>query len=209
MGTPRYIAIAGNIGCGKSSLVDFICRTYKVEPFFEPNATNPYLVDFYKDMRRWAFHSQLYFLTHKFAIHQDLEKARGRRTVVQDRTIFEDAEVFAAYMQRRGFIKKRDWGVYQDLYGTICASLKPPDIMIYLRAPVRTIRQRIRLRGRPEEQKIPLSYLRTLNKLYEEWFAAYKKSKKSPAIVLDTERLDYMTDLVDRLDVLKTIERYL
>jgi deoxyadenosine/deoxycytidine kinase len=201
-----YIAVAGNIGCGKSTLVDFICRSYEVEPFFEPNAENPYLRDFYADMKKWAFHSQLFFLTHKFRIHQELDRQRKKRTVVQDRTIFEDAEVFATMLWRRRLIKKRDWTVYQDLYKAIVSSLAPPDLMIYLRASVRTIRKRVKLRGRPEEQGIPVSYIRGLNALYEEWFAAYKRS---PTIVLNTDKLDYITDLVDRLDVIKTIEKYL
>ncbi len=206
MARPTYIAVAGNIGCGTSTLVDFICRTYGVEPFFEPNADNPYLADFYGDMKRWAFHSQIYFLTHKFRIHQELEQRRGLRTVVQDRTIFEDAEVFAAYLHRRGYINERDWRVYGDLYRTILSSLRPPDLMIYLRASVATIRKRIKLRARPEEQTIPTQYLRALNELYEEWLARYDRS---PTIVLETDKLDYLTDLVDRLDVRRTSEQYL
>ena len=206
MAHPKYIAVAGNIGCGKSTLVDFICRTYKVEPFFEPNATNPYLVDFYADMKRWAFHSQIYFLTHKFRIHQELERQRANRTVIQDRTIYEDAEVFATNLYRRRFITARDWRVYRDLYETILTSLQAPDLMIYLRATVRTIRHRIKLRGRPEEQAIPVAYLRNLNQLYEEWFVGYKRS---PTLVLATDDLYYMSDLIHRLDVLKTIEKHL
>jgi len=206
MAHPKYIAVAGNIGCGKSTLVDFICRTYDVQPFFEPNANNPYLKDFYKDMRQWAFHSQVYFLTHKFRIHQELERERGRHTVIQDRTIYEDAEVFAAYLYRRRFIRKRDWEVYEALYQTILDALQPPDLLIYLRASVRTIRGRIKTRGRPEEQTIPVSYIRSLNKLYEEWFEGYSQS---PTLVLDTDSLDYRTDLEDLIDVRKTIERHL
>lgn len=206
MARVTYIAVAGNIGCGKSTLVDFVCRNYGVEPFFEPNATNPYLVDFYADMKRWAFHSQVYFLTHKFRIHQELERQRREKTVVQDRTIFEDAEVFAAYLHHRGHINDRDWGVYNDLYQTLLSSLKPPDLMIYLKASVRTITKRIKLRGRPEEQAIPTAYLRSLNDLYETWFASYKRS---PTLVIETDKLDYLTDLVHRLDVHKTIEAHL
>ncbi|MFC1612003.1 deoxynucleoside kinase [Myxococcota bacterium] len=206
MAKTTYIAVAGNVGCGKSTLVDFVCRNYKVEPFFEPNAQNPYLANFYADMKKWAFHSQIYFLTHKFRIHQELEQERRKRTVVQDRTIFEDAEVFAAMLRRRRLINKRDWGVYQDLYKSIVSSLASPDLMIYLAASVRTIRRRIKIRGRPEEQAIPVSYIRGLNRLYEEWFGGYKRS---PTITIDTDNLDYITDLVDRIGVLKTIEKYL
>ena len=112
-------------------------------------------------MRQWAYHSQIYFLTHKFKIHQELERERGRHTVIQDRTIYEDAEVFAAYLYRRRFIRKRDWEIYEALYNTILDALHPPDLLIYLRASVRTIRQRIKVRGRPEEQAIPVSYLRS------------------------------------------------
>jgi deoxyadenosine/deoxycytidine kinase len=205
LGRPTYIAVAGNIGCGKSTLVDFICKTYKIEPFFEPNAQNPYLADFYADMKKWAFHSQLYFITHKFGIHMELDAKRSRDTVVQDRTIFEDAEIFAAYLHRRGFINARDWAVYETLYRLILRAIHPPDLMIYLRASVRTMRKRIRLRGRPEEQAMPLGYLRSLDKLYEKWRASYDRS---PIIELDTDRLDYLNDLVHRIDVLKTIEKY-
>lgn len=206
MARVNYIAVAGNIGCGKSTLVDFICRTYGIEPFFEPNASNPYIADFYADMKRWAFHSQVYFLAHKFRIHQNLERRRGVGAVVQDRTIFEDAEVFAAYLRRRGFISKRDWELYRDLYQTILEALGPPDLMIYLKASVRTIRKRIRQRGRPEEQDIPASYLRSLNHLYEEWFASYDRS---PTVVVETDQLDYTADLVHRLDLRRTIEEHL
>ncbi|MFH1261979.1 MAG: deoxynucleoside kinase [Pseudomonadota bacterium] len=206
MGRPTYIAVAGNIGCGKSTLVDFICRTYEVEPFFEPNARNPFLVDFYADMKRWAFHSQLFFLTQKFRIHQDLDLRRTRQTVVQDRTIFEDAEIFAANLHQRGFINKRDWGLYQDFYQTALRAIEPPDLLIYLRASIRTIRKRIKIRARPEEQQIPVTYLRALNRLYESWFASYKRS---PTLVLESDRLDYITDLIDRIDILKTIEKYI
>ncbi len=206
MSTPRYIAVAGNIGCGKSTLVDFICRQYGVQPFFEPNAENPYIVDFYEDMKKWGFHSQIYFLTHKFRIHQQLELERGQRTVVQDRTIYEDAEIFAANLFRRRLINKRDWQMYCELYETILTSLKPPDLMIYLKASLRTINKRIKLRGRPEEQSIPASYLKALNDLYEGWFASYKRS---PVIMLETDKLDYLSDLVHRIDVLKTIEKHI
>ncbi|MEO1480487.1 MAG: deoxynucleoside kinase [Myxococcota bacterium] len=206
MGELTYIAVAGNIGCGKSTLVDFLCRTYPVEPFFEPNATNPYLKDFYRDMKTWAFHSQIYFLAHKFRIHQELQRQRRSATVVQDRTIYEDAEIFAAYLHKRRTINKRDWTVYEDLYRTILTALEPPDLMIYLKASLRTIRERIQIRGRPEEQDIPVGYLRSLNTLYDEWFERYDRS---PTLVIETDRLDYLTDLVDRIDVLERIERYL
>lgn len=202
----KYIAVAGNMGTGKSSLVKFLCNYYELEPFYEPNEENPFLKDFYGDMRRWAFHSQIYFLALKFRIHQELEQARSRVAVVQDRTIYEDAEIFAYNLYRSRRMSRRDYATYQSLYTTILRSLRPPDVMIYLRAPLRTVRKRIRLRGRPEEQDVPVSYLRRLNQLYEAWFERYDLS---PTLVLQTDRMDYVTDLVDRIDLLDQIERYL
>ena len=202
----KYIAVAGNMGAGKSSLVHFLCSHFDVEPFYEPNEENPYLKDFYVDMRRLAFHSQVHFLCHKFRIHQALARARGRRTVVQDRTIYEDAEIFAYNLHRSRRMSKRDFETYMALYHSMLDALEPPDLLIYLSAPLRTIRQRIKLRGRPEEQEVPVSYIRRLNQLYEEWFSRYDLS---PTVVIQTERMDYVTDLMDRLDLIETIEKLL
>ena len=202
----KYIAVAGNMGSGKSTLVHFLCHQYKLKPFFEPNEENPYLKDFYKDMRRWGFHSQMYFLAAKFRVHQELELARSNKTVVQDRTIYEDAEIFARNLHRSKRISERDWQTYQALYDSIRRSLRPPDLMIYLRATVRTVRKRISLRGRPEEQQVPLGYVRKLNGLYEEWFDRYDLSK---TLILETDKMDYITDMVDRIDLMREIERYL
>jgi deoxyadenosine/deoxycytidine kinase len=202
----KYIAVAGNMGVGKSSLVKFLCSQYKLQPFYEPNETNPYLKDFYRDMRRWAFQSQVYFLSQKFRIHQELERARSKVAVVQDRSIYEDAEIFAANLFRSRKMLKRDYETYQALYDSILRSLHPPDLMIYLRGNLRTVRKRIQRRGRPEEQAVPVSYLRRLNRLYEEWFERYDHS---PTLVLETDNMDYATDLLDRLDLLRRIERVL
>ncbi len=200
----RYIAVAGNIGAGKTSLVEFICKRYNIKPFYEPNDTNPYLKDFYKDMRRWAFHSQIYFLTHKFRLHRELEQFPG--TVIQDRSIFEDAEIFAMNLRRGRFINKRDWQTYRELYETIIKDLTPPDIMIFLRCSVRSVRQRIRKRGRAMEQNIPTNYLRKLDRLYSDWFTRWDLS---PVIEIQSDRLDYATDLVHQLDLLKKIEKFM
>ncbi len=200
----RFIAIAGNIGAGKTELTRFLCRRYDIKPFFEPNDQNPYLADFYRDMKTWAFRSQLYFLAHKFRLQLELQDDPG--TVVQDRTIYEDAEIFARNLHRQRFIDGRDWKVYQQLYQSICAALKPPDLMIQLCCPVRTLRKRIRLRGRAMEQEIPVSYLSRLNRLYADWFKRYDLS---PVLRLETDRLDWITDLVDRADLFRKIEKYL
>jgi len=199
----RFVAVAGNMGAGKSELVSFLCRRYGLKPFFEPNDTNPYLADFYSDMSRWAFHSQVYFLTHKFRLHRELMREPG--TVVQDRTIYEDAEIFCENLRRSGKISERDHKMYRELYETITASLAPPDLMIFLKCPVRTLKKRIAQRGRKMEMEIPTQYLSALNKLYDEWRGRYSLS---PVIELDTGSLDYLTDLVDRLDLFKAIEKY-
>jgi len=200
----RFIAIAGNIGAGKSSLLDFLTATYDVAPFYEPNAENPYLEDFYADMRSWAFHSQMFFLSNKFRIHQEADRTPG--VVIQDRTIFEDAEIFATALHQMRKIDDRDWATYWSFYQSILAAIQPPDLMIYLRCPIRTIRRRIRLRGRAMEQAIPLAYLKRLEGLYEDWIENYDLGE---VLVLDSHRLDFVSDLIDRHDVRRRIERLL
>lgn len=204
MATRKFIAIAGNIGAGKSSLLEFLSSAYQVAPFYEPNEANPYLSDFYQDMKRWAFQSQLFFLSNKFRIHQEADKVPG--VVVQDRTIYEDAEIFATALHRMGKIDQRDWDTYWGFYQTIISAIQAPDLMIYLRCPVRTLRQRIRNRGRSMEQDIPLAYLKTLDGLYEEWFARYRLSE---VMVIESAELDYVSDLIDRQDLHERIEALL
>ena len=200
----RFLAVAGNMGAGKSELVAFLCRRYGLKPFFEPNDTNPYLADFYADMKAWAFHSQVYFLTHKLRLHRELMEEPG--TVVQDRTIYEDAEIFCENLYRGGMLSERDHRTYRELYETAIGTLAPPDLMIFLKCNVRTLKKRIAQRGRKMEQEIPTEYLSKLNRLYSEWREKYTLS---PVIELQTDKLDYLTDLVDRLDLFKQIERHL
>ena len=200
----KFIAVAGNMGVGKSSLVDFLHRRYGFQPVYEPFADNPYLDDFYQDMNRWAFHSQLYFLTHKFRLHMGLSGIEG--TIVQDRTIYEDAEIFCTNLRRGGHISERDYATYMELYQTMRSALQPPDLLIYLRCSVRAIRRRIRRRGRASEQEIPAKYLKNLNGLYEGWVERYDSS---PVMIWDSENMDYLSDLADRLEFQRTIERLL
>jgi deoxyadenosine/deoxycytidine kinase len=206
MSAPKqgYIAIAGNIGAGKTELTGFLCDRYGLSPFVEPHEANPYLADFYRDMKSWAFRSQMWFLAQRFRLHLEFDGAPNR--VVQDRTLYEDAEIFARNLYNRRAIDKRDFATYWALYESIARTLHPPDLMIQLRCPVRTLRRRIAGRGRAMERDIPVDYLRRLNLLYERWFARYNLS---PVIVLETNKLDWMTDLVDQLDVFRKIERYL
>ncbi len=200
----RFIAVAGNMGVGKTSMVTFLQRRYGFEPVYEPFQDNPYLDDFYKDMKRWAFHSQLYFLTHKFRLHRGLNANPG--TVVQDRSIYEDAEIFATNLARGRFINKRDFRTYMELYETMREALQPPDLLIYLRCSVRAIRKRIKIRGRPSEQDIPARYLRRLNKLYEGWIERYDLS---PVLVWDSERMDYVQDIRDLARFQEEMDRFL
>lgn len=200
----RSIAIAGNMGAGKSTLVDFLAQTYNVRPFYEPNDENPYLPDFYKDMNRWAFRSQLFFLSNKFRLHQELDRTPG--VVALDRTIFEDAEIFATALHEMRKIDKRDWQTYWGFYQAILDAIKPPDLLIYLRCSMRTLRARIRLRGRAMEQDVPLAYLKRLDRLYEKWLSSYTMSE---VLILETDNLDYIHDLVHQLDVMKRIEAVL
>lgn len=184
--------------------MEFLSSTYDVQPFYEPNDENPYLPDFYRDMKRWAFQSQLFFLSNKFRIHREADRLTG--VVVQDRTIFEDAEIFATALRRMGHIDARDWQTYWSFYQTILTAIQPPDLMIYLRCSIRSLRRRIRLRGRAMEQDIPLSYLKRLDRLYENWISRYDMGE---VLVLDSDRLDYVHDLIDRQDLLERVEALL
>jgi deoxyadenosine/deoxycytidine kinase len=200
----RFIALAGNIGAGKTELVGFLGRRYGVKPVFEPNDENPYLADFYRDMKAHAFQSQVWFLAHKVRLHLAIQDEPG--TVIQDRTIYEDAEIFAESLYRRGILSARDHATYRELYEVSAATLAPPDLLVYLRAGVPTLKKRIARRGRESERDLPRGYLASLNRLYEEWIAGYDRS---PVLTLETDDLDWLTDLVDRIDVLQKIERYL
>jgi deoxyadenosine/deoxycytidine kinase len=204
---PHIIAVAGTMGAGKSSLVEWLRQQYDMTPFFEPNDENPYLETFYGDMPRWAMSSQLWFLIRRFHIHQSVAQRAETdpKPLVQDRTIYEDAEVFAAHLHRIGHIDDRDWATYQDFYQTLRRELRPPDLMIYLRCPLKALVKRIRKRGRAFEQNVPRSYLASLEKLYEVWYEGYDAS---PTLVIQTDRLDYVERLFDRLELVQAIERY-
>lgn len=192
------------MGAGKSTLVDFLQSQYSLDAYYEPNDENPYLTDFYQDMKRWSFQSQVFFLSKKFSIHQKLTASSA--AVIQDRTIYEDAEIFAENLYRQRKMSKRDYLVYRELYSSIIKELRPPDLMIYLTCSVKTLRKRIRLRGRPEEQQLPRSYLLRLQYLYDEWFERYTLSK---TLVIDSDKLDYLDDLFDQFDLFKQIEKAL
>jgi deoxyadenosine/deoxycytidine kinase len=183
----KFVTVAGNIGVGKSTLVEMICKKLSWTPFFEPVAENPYLADFYKDMQAWAFHSQIFFLTHRLRAHQQL--AQYPSSAVQDRSVYEDAEIFAHNLFLQGHIRPRDYQTYRELYQTLVEFLPPPDLVIYLRASVPTLVRRIEQRGRDYEQTIPADYLTSLNNLYETWIADFTLC---PVLTVPADDIDYV-----------------
>ncbi len=174
------------------------------KPYFEPVSENPYLADFYDDMGRWAYKSQLYFLSDRLGMHKSLQDYRG--SVVQDRSVYEDAHIFAKNLHRRGYIEERDFATYWRLYEVLADLLELPDVIIYLRASLPTLKTRIAMRNRDFEQAIPDEYLLELNVLYEEWIGGWKKS---PVLTLSMDDLDYHDREEDFLQVAHQLEQVL
>jgi deoxyadenosine/deoxycytidine kinase len=183
----KFVAVAGNIGVGKSTLVAMLGEHLKWQPFYEPVAENPYLVDFYRDMRTWAFHSQIFFLTHRLRAHRQL--LDHPTSAIQDRSVYEDAEVFACNLYQQGLIDERDYGAYRELYQVLTEFLPPPDLVIYLRASVPTLIDRIKHRGREYERQITPEYLSQLNQLYEAWISRFSLC---PVLTIPADDLDYV-----------------
>jgi len=183
----RFIAVAGNIGVGKSTLVHLLSERLGWAPFYEPEAENPYLPDFYRDMRAWAFHSQVFFLSHRLRIHHRL--MLHPTSVVQDRSVYEDGEIFARNLYLQGHMAERDWQTYRGLYDALVTFLPPPDLVVYLRASVPTLQARIARRGRDYERGISAEYLAQLNRLYEEWLQNFTLC---PVLTVPADDLDYV-----------------
>jgi deoxyadenosine/deoxycytidine kinase len=183
----KFVAIAGNIGVGKSTLLDLLCRRLDWEPFYEPVTGNPYLADFYKDMTAWAFHSQVFFLSHRLRAHHLI--ACHPTSVIQDRSVYEDAEIFAQNLYLQGHIQPRDYATYRELYETVMQFLPPPDLVIYLRASVPTLSSRISMRDRDYERSIPAEYLASLNDLYEKWISNFTLC---PVLSVPADDLDFV-----------------
>ena len=200
----RYVAVAGTIGAGKTSLVAWLVKRYGLEPFYEPNDENPYLADFYRDMKAWAFHSQTFFLSHKLKLHQELLAAN--RPAVIDRTIYEDAEIFARSLRNQRYIDARDWAVYERLYEGIKKTLRPPDVLVALTCSLGATKKRIARRGRAMESAIPDAYLRRLHRLYEDWFDRYDLGT---IVKIDTTDLDYVENLVDLIELQQKLDKAL
>jgi len=180
---PKHIAVAGNIGAGKTTLTELLSKHYKWIPQFEDVDHNPYLNDFYEDMPRWSFNLQIFFLNSR--LNQLLEIQRGSETVIQDRTIYEDANIFAPNLHDMGLMPKRDFTNYYSFFETLKSMVKPPDLLIYLNASVPTLVAQIQKRGREYEENIRLDYLKKLNDYYDKFITEYKEG---PLLIIDADK---------------------
>ena len=182
-----FVSVAGNIGSGKSSLTRMIAQKLNWIPYFESVQSNPYLKDFYSDMKKWSFHLQVFFLSHRFMVHKKI--IYSGRSVIQDRSIYEDVEIFARNLYRMGKMERRDYNNYRNLFKEMVHYLKPPDLIVYLKADVPTLLEQIRLRGRSFEKKIGRDYLTRLNRSYGQWISNYSLGE---VIVVDTNGIDFV-----------------
>jgi len=198
---PKHIAIAGNIGAGKTTLTEMLSKHYKWIPNFEDVDHNPYLNDFYEDMPRWSFNLQIYFLNSR--LQQLVEILKGTETVIQDRTIYEDAHIFAPNLHEMGLMSKRDFDNYYKFFQTLKTLVNPPDLLIYLNASVPTLVGQIQKRGREYEENIRLDYLKRLNEYYNKWIDGYKEG---PLLIVNVdknkfaENEEHFGDIINRVD---------
>jgi len=196
-----HIALAGNIGAGKTTLTELLSKHYKWNPHYEDVDENPYLNDFYEDMQRWSFNLQIYFLNSRF--NQVVNIRSSTQTVIQDRTIYEDAEIFAPNLHAMGLMTSRDFHTYTTLFQMMNRMIQAPDLLIYLRASVPTLVNQIQKRGREYENSIRLDYLKQLNERYEAWVNRYKAGK---LLIIDVDRIDFqnnpedLSNIIDRID---------
>ncbi len=197
----HYYAVAGNIGAGKSSLTTLLAKHYKWRAYYESVDDNPYLTDFYEDMRRWSFNLQVYFLSSRFRSQKEM--VNTRLSFIQDRTIYEDVEIFAKNLYEMGLMSKRDFENYSNLFREMVSFLTPPDLLIYLRADVPTLVRQIQQRGRDYESTIRIEYLERLNLLYEDWIKRYPHEK----LIIDTDHLDFVNNNEDLGKIIEIIEQ--
>jgi deoxyadenosine/deoxycytidine kinase len=196
-----FVAVAGNIGAGKSSLTRLMAEAFGWKPFYEANAENPYLEDFYQDMHRWSFHSQVFFLGKRLEHHRQLVDHPG--SAVQDRTVYEDAEIFACNLYKQGKMSERDYNAYHNLYMAVSAFLPPPDLVVYLRASTPTLLRHIAKRGRDFEQDIDPGYVEQLNQLYNGWIANWSAS---PVLEVDLDQRDFVETPDDLRWILRRVQ---
>ncbi|MBI9035208.1 MAG: deoxynucleoside kinase [Bacteroidales bacterium] len=187
-----HLAIAGNIGSGKTTLTELLAKNFGWEPHYETVETNPYLTDFYDDMQRWSFNLQIYFLNSRFRQIVDIRKSGN--AVVQDRTIYEDAHIFAPNLHEMGLMTTRDFGNYKELFELMNSFIQPPDLLIYLRAKVPTLVNQIQTRGREYENSIRLDYLKSLNDRYDSWIANYNDGN---LLIIDVDNIDFKNNAAD------------
>lgn len=197
----HFYAIAGNIGSGKSSLTTLLANHFNWKPYYESVDDNPYLSDFYDDMKRWSFNLQVYFLSSR--LHNQKNILKTAESFIQDRTIYEDVEIFARNLYQMGLMSKRDYENYSNLFHEMVEYLTPPDLLIYLRAEVPTLVRQIQLRGREYESTIRIEYLERLNQLYEEWIERYPHEK----LIIDTDSVDFVNKKEDLGKVIEIIEQ--
>ncbi len=196
----KHIAVAGNIGSGKTTLTERLAQNFKWEAQFEDVENNPYLNDFYEDMPRWSFNLQIYFLNNRFK--QIVNIQRGEKTVIQDRTIYEDAHIFAPNLHSMGLMSTRDFENYLSLFKTINSLINPPDLLVYLKASIPTLVNQIQKRGREYEENLRLDYLRRLNDYYEEWTSRYRDGK---LLVIDVDSCNFAEDKTQLGEVINKV----
>ena len=198
---PKHVAIAGNIGAGKTTLTEMSSKHYRWIPQFEDVDHNPYLTDFYDDMPRWSFNLQIYFLHGR--LNQILDIQRGTETIIQDRTIYEDANIFAPNLHEMGLMSKRDFDNYYGFFSTIKTMVQPPDLLIYLKASVPTLVSQIQKRGREYEENIRLDYLKKLNEFYNKWIDGYKEG---PLLVIDCDKNKFGENEEDLGEIISKVD---
>ena len=199
-GPKIFLAVAGNIGTGKTTLAHLLSKRYGWESHFEVVADNPYLADFYENMSRWSFPIQIFFLNSRFKAHQHINN--NSNSAIQDRSIYEDANIFARNLYESGHMEKRDYHTYLDLYEEMCKHLTPPDLLIYLRKSLPKLRQNISKRGRDYETKISDQYLVNLNRYYDEWIENYRMGK---VLVVDSDHYDFLNNQNDFEKICKLV----
>lgn len=197
-----FVSIAGNIGSGKSSLTRLISDELNWKPYFEKVNNNPYLKDFYSDMSRWSFNLQVFFLSHRFRTHIEILKSKS--SVIQDRSIYEDVEIFARNLYQLGKMNKRDYLNYRSLFREMTSFLKPPDLLIYLKSSMPKLVRQIKLRGREFEKNIDKGYLLELNRSYDEWIKNYKLGK---CIIIESEKMDFVNNKKDFAKIVTLIQK--
>jgi len=207
MGQPtprRHISVAGNIGVGKSTLVEILAQEFGWQPYYEHVSDHPYLADYYADRARWGFHSQIWFLTQRYTQHHQITLMH--QSVIEDRSMYEDFEIFVKELYAEQVLSPRDFMLYQQLYTTLVQRIQPPTLVIYLQAQISTLQQRIAQRGRASEQQIPVEYLTRLNERYARWMRGFSHCAVLPIV---TDDLDVVNRHSDRMVVVDAIRRQL